>query len=132
MNDESDPIQLSRCLLYLAAERTLTSWIRTALSLMALGFVIDRFQLVLALMPVVLRHVQDNAGTSWRWSGSILIGMGAAVALGAGVQYLHFALAFHREGPTRVGHGIVIGAAFSILLGFFSVALIFLLTAMGR
>ena len=32
----------------------------------------------------------------------------------------------------RVGHGIAIGAAFSIRLAWFGVALIVLLTAMGR
>lgn len=44
--DDSSSEQ-SRRLVYFAAERTLTSWIRTALSLMTLGLVIDRFDLVL-------------------------------------------------------------------------------------
>ena len=132
MNDERDPIELSRRLVYLAAERTLSSWIRTALSLMALGFVIDRFELVLDSMPAASTHAQTHAGAPWTWIGSMLIGMGVAMALGAGVRYLRFALAFYREGSTRVGHGIAIGAAFSMLLALFGVALIVLLTATGR
>ncbi len=132
MNDERDPVELSRRLVYLAAERTLTSWIRTALSLMALGFVIDRFQLVLDLMPATSASAQTYGRAPWIWSGSMFIGMGAAVALGAGVRYLRFALAFHREGSTRVGRGIAIGAAFAMLLALFGLVLIVLLTAIVR
>ena len=41
-----------RRLVYFAAERTFMAWIRVALALMALGFVIDRFGLVVRqLMP---------------------------------------------------------------------------------
>ena len=62
MNDERSPIELSRRLVYLAAERTLTSWIRAELLLMALGFVIFRFELVLDLMPVAssCRYVRQQ------------------------------------------------------------------------
>ena len=132
MNDEHDPVELSRRLVYLAAERTLTSWVRTALSMMALGFVIDRFGLVLQLLPAASRQAQTHPRAVWAWSGSILIGVGAAMALGAGARYLRFAIAYHRERITRVRHGIVIGAAFSMLLGFFGVALIVLLTVFLR
>jgi putative membrane protein len=132
MNEERDPVELSRRLVYLAAERTLTSWIRTALSLMALGFVIDRFGLVLQLLPAASRQAQIHPRATWAWSGSILIGIGAAIALGAGVRYLRFAIAYHRERITRVRHGIVIGAVFAMLLGLFGVALIVLLTAFLR
>ena len=132
MNDERDPIELSRRLVYLAAERTLTSWIRTALSLMALGFVIDRFKLVLDLMPGASTHPQTYAQGPWAWSGSVLIGMGVAMALGAGVRYLRFEIAYDHQSSTRVGHGITIGAAFAILLAVFGVALIVVLTAIGH
>ncbi|MEO6878915.1 MAG: hypothetical protein ABI205_10565 [Gemmatimonadaceae bacterium] len=62
----------------------------------------------------------------------MLIGMGVAMALGAGVRYPRFEVAFYRQRSTRVGHGIVIGAAFAMLLALFGVALIVLLTAIGR
>ena len=52
-NDKQD--ETGRQLVYFAAERTLMAWVRTALSLMALGFVIDRFGLV-------LRQVLPEAG----------------------------------------------------------------------
>lgn len=132
MNDERDPVELSRRLVYLAAERTLTSWVRAALSAMALGFVIDRFGLVLQLLPVASTHAHTHPRAVWAWSGSILIGMGTVMALGAGVRYLRFAIAYHREGSTRVRHGIVIGALVAMLLGLFGVALIVLLTVILR
>lgn len=129
MNEERDPVELARRLVYLAAERTLTSWVRTALSLMALGFVIDRFGLILNLMPDGSANPQAYRGMLSSQAGSILIGMGAAMALAAGVRYMRFAIAYHRRQSTRVRHGIVIGACFSLLLGLFGIALIVLLAA---
>ena len=104
-----DPEELSRRLVYLAAERTLTSWIRTALSLMALGFVVDRFDPLVREMPdAPLRAaLHDHAG--WRWSGSILIGLGIAMAMAAGAYCLRFALRYRRGGSTEVGHGMISG-----------------------
>jgi putative membrane protein len=136
MNEERDPIELSRRLVYLAAERTLTSWVRTALSLMALGFVIDRFGLIVKLMPDGSSGPgpgpEAYRGMLSSQAGSILIGMGAAMALTAGVRYLRFAIGYHRRQSTRVRHGIVIGACFALLLGLFGIALIVLLTAVLR
>lgn len=129
MNEERDPIELSRRLVYLAAERTLTSWIRTALSLMALGFVIDRFGLILHMMPGSASHSQIYPRMLSTWGGSILIGMGVVMALAAAIRYARFAWAFHREGVTGVRHGIYVGSAFAALLAVFGTALIVLLNA---
>jgi len=49
MTEQPDTQETGRRLVYFAAERTLMAWIRTALGLMALGFVIDRFGLVLRM-----------------------------------------------------------------------------------
>lgn len=114
----------SRRLVYLAAERTLTSWIRTALSLMALGFVIDRFDLI-------LRHFTgrrvDTAPYSHLlsvWGGSIMIGMGIAMAVASGLHYLRFALRYRRDGSTELGHSLTVGAVFALLFGAFGVGLL--------
>ena len=132
MNDESDPIELSRRLVYFAAERTLTSWVRTALSLMALGFVIDRFGLILDMLPTTTAMPHPYSRMMSTWVGSLLIGLGSAMALGAAVRYLRFAIAFHREGKTGVRHGIYVGAAFSLLLALIGFALILLLAVILR
>jgi putative membrane protein len=129
MSDERDSAELARRLVYLAAERTLTSWVRTVLSLMALGFVIDRFGLIVDLMPGASTASRVYSRALWTVGGSTLIGMGVAMALFAGFRYLRFAIAYNREGTTRVRHGILIGVAFTLLLGLVGIVLIVLLTA---
>lgn len=132
MNDESDPLELARRLVYLAAERTLTSWIRTALGLMALGFVIDRFGLILEMIHAGSKALDPGSRMLSTWAGSLFIGLGAAMALVAGVRYLRFAIAFHRERRTGVRHGIYVGVAFSLLLALGGLALIILLAAIFK
>ena len=112
-HEPADSQELSRRLVYLAAERTLSSWVRTALSLMALGFVIDRFGLILHMLPNPPDELSIYPRMLSTWGGSILIGMGVVMAFAAGVRYLRFAIGFHRERSTRVRRGILIGALFS-------------------
>lgn len=129
MPDDANSLELSRRLVYLAAERTLTSWIRTALSLMALGFVIDRFGLILHMLPAGSTKAPAIYPRILSvWGGSILIAMGALMALVGGLRYLFFSLAYHRESSTRVRHGILIASAFSLVLALFGIALVVLLT----
>lgn len=130
MNDESDQVELSRRLVYLAAERTLTSWVRTALSLIALGFVIDRFGLVLDMLHPGAATEGSRMLSSW--AGSLLIGLGAVMALVAGIRYLRFATAYHREGRTGVRHGIYVGVAFSFVLALIGFALVVFLALILR
>jgi inner membrane protein YidH len=132
MNDEDNRTELARRLVYLAAERTLTSWVRTALSLMAFGFVVDRFGLILDLMPGASNKSQFYRGMLSSRAGSILIGMGAAMALVAGVRYLRFAVEYRRDSSTRVGRGIFVGATFSLVLALFGIALILMLAMIFR
>ena len=112
-----DPEELSRRLVYLAAERTLTSWIRTALSLMALGFVVDRFDLVVRQMLDAPLRATLHAHAVWRWSGSVLIALGIVMAVASGVYYLRFALRYRRDGSTEMGHSMMVGALFTFVLG---------------
>lgn len=72
---------------FFAAERTLLAWVRTGLTVMALGFVVARFNLFLAVMAAsssspAAAHVQ---GTRWPPSvlGILLVLFGAATILGA-------------------------------------------------
>jgi putative membrane protein len=129
---EHDSVELARRLVYLAAERTLTSWVRTALSLMALGFVIDRFDLILKTLHTGAATTHASAGLLSTWAGSLIIGLGAAMALMAGVRYLRFAIAFHREGRTGVRHGIYVGAVFAMVLAVLGAGLVVLLSVLLR
>lgn len=129
MEEQAGSQELSRRLVYLAAERTLSSWIRTALSLMALGFVIDRFGLLVHSLPLVPAHSSLYPRMLSTWAGAILIGMGVLMSLLASLRYLRFARAFHRNGSTEVRHGVMGGAIFALLLALFGVVLIVLLAA---
>lgn len=117
----------SRRLVYFAAERTLTSWIRTALSLMALGFVIDRFDLVMREALGGKSAAALHSRQLWRWGGSTMIALGVLMAAIAGVYYLRFALNYLRTRSTQVNYSLVIGAVFTLLLAAFGVALLALL-----
>jgi putative membrane protein len=65
---------------FFAAERTLLAWVRSGLTVMALGFVVARFGLFLALMSA--SSVSPAAGQHSHWPSSAL-GI-ALVVLGTG------------------------------------------------
>lgn len=114
----------SRRLVYFAAERTLSSWVRTALSLMALGFVIDRFSLV---VQKVFGHAVAIDARSQELShggGSFLIALGVLMAVVAGLYHLRFAQRYRRSGSTRVGYSLTVAALFTLVLGACGVALL--------
>jgi len=126
----NEQITGARRLVYFAAERTLMAWVRTALGLMALGFVIDRFGLV-------LHQIAPDAGAEHHsrafsfWAGTIIVLVGAVMALVAALRYWRFASDYRhdRTHTTRPGHGILMGVVFTIvisLVGF--VVATFLLT----
>lgn len=68
---------------FFAAERTLLAWVRTGLTIMALGFVVARFGLFLSL----LRNSIEAPGEHTSWPsgvlGIVLVLIGSAVILGA-------------------------------------------------
>lgn len=107
-------------LVYFAAERTLMAWIRTALGLMALGFVIDRFGLVLGQYSPAMNKMHLNNTYSF-WAGCLLVLVGALMALAASIRYWKFAYEYRRREETKPGHGLFVGIVFSFiiaLLGF--------------
>lgn len=77
---------------YFAAERTLLAWIRTAITLMALGFVVARFGLFLALFGAQQPGI-PQAAHGHRLSASVgvvLMLSSAAVLLLALLNHIHF------------------------------------------
>lgn len=79
MSDINDPR------VFFAAERILLAWNRTSLSMMAFGFVIERFGLFVSiLMP---KHDMPlQRGMSF-WTGLIFVLLGAVVAAYSTIQY---------------------------------------------
>lgn len=79
MSDLNDPR------VFFAAERTLLAWNRTSLTLMAFGFVIERFGLFMHLL--LPKHgVTAERGVSF-WVGIVFVILGAYSAASSTVQY---------------------------------------------
>jgi len=114
-NKEVDRETLVRRLVYYAAERTLMAWVRAALGLMGLGFVIDRFGLI-------LRQTMPDAGPRYYpkefsfWTGTGLVVLGTLMALAAAVRYYRFSVAYDRATATNPRHGILMGVFFTLIL----------------
>jgi len=117
---DTEQITNAHRLVYFAAERTLMAWVRTALGMMALGFVIDRFGLVLRKITPLTGKLHDTHTYSF-WGGNLLVLVGALMALVATIRYWRFALDYRRKDSTNPGHGIYLGVFFTAiiaLLGF--------------
>lgn len=95
-------------LVYFAAERTLLTWIRVGLGLMALGFVVDRFGLF-------LEQLKPNHPENWHedffssWIGIVLVLLGIVGNVTAALRYWRFAVRYRRRTDTRPGPGISLG-----------------------
>lgn len=112
---------------YQNAERTLSVWIRTALSLMIFGIAIDRFGLMLRQASTVPARsvVPDMLST---WSGAALIALGVFMVLATGIRFLAYAAAYRRRGlDWPVSHGPYLAGGFALLVALFGAALLILL-----
>ena len=114
MTGQSDPRIL------FAAERTLFSWNRTGVSLMAFGFVVERFGLYMQLLGVqgVLgqqRHLSFIGGI-----GFILLG--AFIEIYSVLQHRHFLTTLH-EMDIPLGYNTKAAMAINAVVGFMGVML---------
>ena len=102
-------------LVYFAAERTLLSWIRAALSLMVLGFAVDRLGLLLRhFSPDGLARVYPE--TYSLWTGTGLVIMGVAMNVVASIRYFRFTVRYRREGSTEPGRGLSLAVLFTLFI----------------
>src|SRR5690348_9802990 len=73
--------------IFFAAERTLLAWVRTGLTVMALGFVVARFGLFLRMIALSNPALANVSALSTHWPsealGVILVLAGSAIILGA-------------------------------------------------
>jgi len=96
-----------------AAERTLLAWQRSAIALMAFGFVVERFGLFLQL---VMRQPQLNGQRSFSLVfGVLLLALGAAVAL---ISARQFVLVARSLDPAVVppGYWTRLGVALNVII----------------
>ncbi|HTN67135.1 MAG TPA: DUF202 domain-containing protein [Burkholderiaceae bacterium] len=75
---------------FFAAERTLLAWQRTAIALIGLGFVIERFGLFLAMISAGA-DVAPGHGRASLLFGVIFLLLGALVATVSALQFRRFA-----------------------------------------
>lgn len=104
-------LEWGRALVYLAAERTLLSWVRAALAVIVLGFAVDRFGLLLAS--------KNSTGIfGLAWSSRIGIGLvatGILTLAAAAMRYLVFARRYARR-EIRLEPGIPLAIGLCLLL----------------
>ena len=113
MSDLNDPR------VFFAAERTLLAWNRTGLTIMAFGFVVERFGLFLHLLA------GDSAGLTrgpsfWIGIAFILLGSGSAAA-----AVIEFRSVLRTLKPAEIPHGYRVnaGVVTNLLVGLFGAAL---------
>jgi putative membrane protein len=115
MSDLNDPRVL------FAAERTLLAWNRTSLTLMAFGFVIERFGLFLHLVSPEDGDLLQR-GVSY-WVGIAFIGLGALASVMATIQYRKVLRTLKPiEIPT--GYALNLGVIANLAIAVLGVALI--------
>jgi len=82
---EIDMSELNDPRVFFAAERTLLAWNRTSLTLMAFGFVIERFGLFVHLL-LPSQGTPAERGISF-WVGILFVLLGAYSATAASIKY---------------------------------------------
>lgn len=112
--EEASVNAAGQSLVYFAAERTLMAWIRTALAFMALGFVIDRFGLVIRSMTTHLDTVSRSSTLSF-FAGAALVVAGALMAVVAAVRYARFLWRYRQAGDIHPGYGLEPAIFFTVI-----------------
>jgi uncharacterized membrane protein YidH (DUF202 family) len=108
---------------YMNAERTLSVWIRTALSAMIFGIAIDRLGLMYQGTPARL----FQRGIPSTVMGAVLVAFAIFVALSAGLRFIGFTSAYKKEHSLPEHHKAALPVAYTFLTIIFGTALLFLM-----
>lgn len=114
MSDLKDPR------VYFAAERTLLAWNRTSLTIMAFGFVVERFGLFMQFFGAKADAVLSRGASFWLGIAFILLGAGSAAA--AVLQYRKV-LGTLRPADIPEGYRVNAGAVANVLVALLGVML---------
>lgn len=109
---------------YFAAERTLLAWQRSAIALMGLGFVIERFGLFIQLMAQGQQHLSPSQTILSLYIGVGFILLGACTAIFSAIQFLVFYKSLSTQEKPR-GHVYWLPPAVNLFLAFSAAALSF-------
>jgi putative membrane protein len=106
-----------------ANERTFLAWVRTAIAVMAFGFVIEKFDLFMqAIAPQTERHLSAHSSSFANAAGLAFIAIGVAMVFLAGWRFAKTAkdIAAETEVPSS---GERFDVALAMLIGLLGVAL---------
>ena len=113
-----------------AAERTLLAWIRTGLAMMGFGFVVARFSLLFKeLIQVNKPGATATPGFSL-WIGAILVTLGVAVNVMAGIQHAKEVQRIHKGIPLKE-HVWPMSRIISLLLAIIGIVMVAYLILLG-
>ncbi len=107
-----------------ANERTFLAWVRTAIAIMAFGFVIEKFDLFLkALAPqVALKEIAPHGQKFANAAGLAFIAIGVVMIVIAGIRFTATTKAIDAE-DTVLSPGERFDIALAALIGLLGVAL---------
>jgi putative membrane protein len=107
-----------------ANERTFLAWVRTAIAVMAFGFVIERFDLFLQIIAPQMAGKQLAPHNQWfaNIAGLAFIGLGVAMIVIAGIRFVKTAKDIETETDVP-SPGERFDLALAGLLGLLGVAL---------
>ncbi len=107
-----------------ANERTFLAWVRTAIAIMAFGFVIEKFDLFLvALAPqTALKQIAPHGQKFANVAGLAFIAIGVVMIVLAGIRFTATAKAIDAEDTVR-SPGERFDVALASLIGLLGVAL---------
>jgi putative membrane protein len=111
-----------------ANERTFLAWVRTAIAVMAFGFLVERFDIFLKIASKSLgKHITVSGQVTGSLVGLALIISGAAMVLTAMIRFTRIRIAIADETPhdaegfkldlVLAGFIVVLGIGLAIYLG---------------
>lgn len=116
---------------YMNAERTLSVWLRTALSAMIFGLAIDRFGLYfrgLSHHPATLFGQPSTLSTL---TGSALVAFSVVMSLSAGLRFIIFARHYGREFPYPAYHTGWLPFSYALMIAGFGIVVAIMMWDIG-
>ena len=107
---------------WLAAERTLLAWVRTALALMGFGFVVARFGLFLHEIAAIRSSPSSPSSRMSLWIGGGLVVLGVMVNVAATVQHIRRLRRLERGEPFQRAVWSL-GVTVTVILAFIGVVM---------
>ncbi len=127
----ADRSEMSETRSYHNAERTLSVWVRTALSLMVLGIAMDRFGLLLHRVPggkhYGTLHANALLDAVSAWAGAGLVALGIFMTMVTGLRFIAYARTWSRQHRLPPHHGPYLAAFFALMTGIFGILLLVLM-----